>query len=76
MSAFVKTYENVLTSRPESGVALGTLNRPKAVQKRPTALNTELSVKPNVALCLLDADGEIGSIVMADSERRSPSNER
>ncbi|KAI0279506.1 hypothetical protein BGY98DRAFT_968518 [Russula aff. rugulosa BPL654] len=77
-SAFVKSYENILTSRPESGVALasGRINRPKAVQKRPTALDTELSVKPNVALRLLDADGEIGGIVMADSERRSPSNER
>ncbi|KAI9442646.1 ClpP/crotonase-like domain-containing protein [Lactarius indigo] len=59
MSVFSKQYENILTARPEPGVALVTLNRPKALN----ALNSAL------ALRLIDADKEIGAIVITGSER-------
>lgn len=65
MSAFKKAYENILASRPEPGVALVTLNRPKALNALNTALFTEL----NDALRLIDADREIGAIVITGSER-------
>jgi enoyl-CoA hydratase len=65
MSAFAKSYENILTSRPESGVALVTFNRPKALN----ALNTALLAELNDALRLIDADREIGAIVVTGSER-------
>jgi enoyl-CoA hydratase len=65
MSAFAKSYENILTSRPESGVALVTLNRPKALN----ALNTALFAELNDALRLIDSDREIGAIVITGSER-------
>jgi enoyl-CoA hydratase len=65
MSVFSKPYENILTSRPEPGVALVTLNRPKALNALNTALFTEL----NDALQLIDADREIGAIVITGSER-------
>src|SRR6266404_8942605 len=65
MSAFTKTYENILTSRPEPGVALVTLNRPKALN----ALNTALFAELNDALRLIDADRGIGAIVITGSER-------
>ena len=65
MSASNKYYENILTSRPEPGVALVTLNRPKALN----ALNTALFAELNEALHLIDADGEIGAIVITGSHR-------
>ena len=65
MSAFAKSYENIITSRPESGVALVTLNRPKALN----ALNTALFAELNDALRLIDADRGIGAIVITGSER-------
>jgi enoyl-CoA hydratase len=65
MSAFAKSYENILTSRPESSVALVTLNRPKALN----TLNTALFAELNDALHLIDADREIGAIVITGSER-------
>lgn len=65
MSAFAKSYENILTSRPESGVALVALNRPKALN----ALNTALFAELNDALRLIDADREIGAIVITGSEK-------
>jgi enoyl-CoA hydratase len=65
MSAFAKSYENILTSRPESGAALVTLNRPKALN----ALNTALLAELNDALRLIDADRDIGAIVITGSER-------
>ena len=65
MSVFSKPYENILTSRPEPGVALVTLNRPRALNALNTALFTEL----NEALKLIDADREIGAIVITGSER-------
>ena len=65
MSAFAKSYGNILTSRPEPGVALVTLNRPKALN----ALNIALFAELNDALRLIDADREIGAIVITGSER-------
>ena len=65
MSVFSKQYENILTSSPEPGVALVTLNRPKALNALNSALFTEL----NEALRLIDADREIGAIVITGSER-------
>jgi enoyl-CoA hydratase len=65
MSAFAKSYENILTSRPESGVALVTLNRPKALN----ALNVALFAELNDALRLIDADRGVGAIVVTGSER-------
>lgn len=65
MSVFSKQYENILTARPEPGVALVTLNRPKALN----ALNSALVAELNEALRLIDADREIGAIVLTGSER-------
>ena len=65
MSAFSKHYENILTASPEPGVALVTLNRPKALN----ALNSALFAELNEALRLIDADKEIGAIVITGSER-------
>lgn len=65
MSVFSKQYENILTARPEPGVALVTLNRPKALN----ALNSALFAELNDALRLIDADKEIGAIVLTGSER-------
>ncbi|KAH9033124.1 enoyl-CoA hydratase [Lactarius hengduanensis] len=65
MSVFNKQYENILTARPEPGVALVTLNRPKALN----ALNSALIAELNEALRLIDADKEVGAIVITGSER-------
>ncbi|KAI9510927.1 ClpP/crotonase-like domain-containing protein [Russula earlei] len=65
MSAFTAKYESILTSRPEPGVALVTLNRPKALN----ALNVALFRELNEALHLIDADKEIGAIVITGSEK-------
>lgn len=58
-------YENILTSRPEPGVGLITLNRPKALN----ALNTPLILELNQALGELDKDQEVGAIVLTGSEK-------
>jgi len=65
ISAFNTKYENILTSRPEPGVALVTLNRPKALN----ALNIALFGELKAALRLIDADKEIGAIVITGSEK-------
>ena len=65
MSVFSKQYENILTARPEPGVALVTLNRPKALN----ALNSALVAELNEALRLIDSEKEIGAIVITGSER-------
>jgi len=65
MSAFSKQYKNILTARPEPGVALVTLNRPKALN----ALNSALIAELHEALRLIDADKEVGAIVITGSER-------
>jgi len=65
MSAFKTKYENILTSCPEPGVALVTLNRPKALN----ALNIALFGELKAALRLIDADKEIGAVVITGSEK-------
>lgn len=65
MSVFSKQYENILTARPDPGVALVTLHRPKALN----AINSALVAELNEALRLIDADKEIGAIVLTGSEK-------
>ncbi|THH14799.1 hypothetical protein EW146_g5577 [Bondarzewia mesenterica] len=60
-----KQYEYILTSRPDPGVGLITLNRPKALN----ALSSPLFLELNEALAELDADDAIGAIVLTGSER-------
>jgi hypothetical protein len=64
-SAFDAKYENILTSRPASRVALVTLNRPKALN----ALNAALMQELNEALRAIDADEGIGAIVLTGSDK-------
>ena len=65
-SAFDAKYENILMSRPAPGVATVTLNRPKVLN----TLNAALFAELNKALRLIDADEDIGAIVITGSERR------
>lgn len=58
-------YTNILTSRPDPGVALVTLNRPKALN----ALSTPLMLELYDALGEFDKDPEIGAIVLTGSEK-------
>ncbi|KAF8637947.1 hypothetical protein AX16_010580 [Volvariella volvacea WC 439] len=58
-------YENILTSRPDTGVTLITLNRPKALN----ALSSPLFAELNKALEEADADQSVGAIVITGSEK-------
>jgi enoyl-CoA hydratase len=58
-------YANILTSRPDPGVALITLNRPKALN----ALNSALILELTKALGEFDQDPQIGAIVITGSEK-------
>jgi len=58
-------YANILTSRPDPGVALITLNRPKALN----ALNSALMLELTKALGEFDQDPQIGAIVITGSEK-------
>ncbi|KAH9911585.1 ClpP/crotonase-like domain-containing protein [Fomitopsis serialis] len=58
-------YEHILTSRPAAGVALITLNRPKALN----ALSTPLFVELNDAVAALDRDDDVRALVLTGSER-------
>jgi enoyl-CoA hydratase len=58
-------YVNILTSRPDPGVGLITLNRPKALN----ALNTPLMLELYHALTEFDKDPKIGAIVLTGSEK-------
>lgn len=58
-------YENVLVSRPETGVALITLNRPKALN----ALNAAHFKDIASALKQADEDASIGAMVITGSDR-------
>jgi enoyl-CoA hydratase len=58
-------YANILTSRPEPGVALITLNRPKALNALSSPLMNELSQ----ALKEFDRDPQVGAIVVTGSEK-------
>lgn len=58
-------YENVLVSRPEPGVALITLNRPKALN----ALNAAHFRDIASALKEADDDASVGAMVLTGSDR-------
>ncbi|OCH87173.1 enoyl-CoA hydratase [Obba rivulosa] len=58
-------YEYILTSRPADGVALITLNRPKALNALCTPLFDEL----NKALSDFDADDSVRAMVLTGSDR-------
>ncbi|KAJ8518045.1 hypothetical protein ONZ45_g4848 [Pleurotus djamor] len=58
-------YEHILTSKPEAGVSLITLNRPRALN----ALCSPLFVELNDAFKKADEDPEVGAIVLTGSER-------
>lgn len=58
-------YENVLVSRPKPGVALITLNRPKALN----ALNAAHFRDIASALKEADDDANVGAMVLTGSER-------
>jgi enoyl-CoA hydratase len=60
-----KQYANILTSRPDPGVGLVTLNRPKQLN----ALSTPLMLELDQALKEFDADPEIGAIVLTGSDK-------
>jgi hypothetical protein len=65
MATGVNQYENLLISRPDPGVELITLNRPKALN----ALNSALFVELNEALKKADEDASVGAIVITGSDR-------
>ena len=65
MTTGANQYENLLVSRPDPGVELITLNRPKALN----ALNSALFVELNEALKKADEDGNVGAIVITGSDR-------
>jgi enoyl-CoA hydratase len=58
-------YTHILTSRPETPVALITLNRPKALN----ALSSPLFLELNQALLDADADDAVGAVVLTGSEK-------
>ena len=59
------TYENILVEKQDTGVALVTLNRPKALNALCYALFEDL----NDAMKKLDSDPEVKAIVLTGSER-------
>jgi len=61
----ISQYEHILTSRPAEGVALITLNRPKALN----ALSTPLFVELNDAVAAFDRDDDVRALVLTGSER-------
>ena len=65
MTTGANQYENLLVSRPDPGVELITLNRPKALN----ALNSALFVELNEALKKADEDGNVGAIVITGSDK-------
>ncbi|THH29712.1 hypothetical protein EUX98_g4470 [Antrodiella citrinella] len=65
MSTTNKQYEYILVDRPAEGVALITLNRPKALN----ALSSPLFKELNEATAELDADDSVGALVLTGSER-------
>jgi len=60
-----KSYVNIVVSQPEAGVALFTLNRPKALN----ALNSALMRELNEAMAEADEDKEIKAMVVTGSEK-------
>ena len=64
-AAAAREYENIIVTRPGNGVGLITLNRPKALN----ALSSPLFEELNHATAELDADNEIGALIITGSER-------
>ena len=60
-----KQYEFIIATRPDPAVGLITFNRPKALN----ALSSPLFAELNEALAELDADDDIGAIVLTGSDR-------
>lgn len=58
-------YENILVSKPATGVTLITLNRPKALN----ALCTPLMIELNKALDEAQEDDEVGAVVLTGSKK-------
>lgn len=65
MSSEGPQYENILVSRPDPGVVLVQLNRPKALNALSSALFKEL----NEALSIADQDDSVGAMVLTGSEK-------
>ena len=65
MATGASQYENILISRPDPGVELITLNRPKALN----ALNSVLFVELCEALKNADEDANVGAIVITGSDK-------
>jgi len=65
MATGASQYENILISRPDPGVELITLNRPKALN----ALNSALFIELNEALKKADEDANVGTIVITGSDK-------
>ncbi|MCJ1384154.1 hypothetical protein MMC17_007270 [Xylographa soralifera] len=64
-SQSIPTYEYLVVSIPKPGVGLVTLNRPKALN----ALSSAVFVDLNDALRKLDADKDIGAMVITGNEK-------
>lgn len=65
MATSSSQYNNLLISRPDPGVELITLNRPKALN----ALNSALFIELNEALKKADEDANVGAIVITGSDK-------
>jgi enoyl-CoA hydratase len=65
MATSASQYENLLISRPDPGVELITLNRPKALN----ALNSALFAELNEALKKADEDVNVGAVVITGSDK-------
>lgn len=65
MATGANQYQNLLISRPDPGVELITLNRPKALN----ALNSALVIELNEALKKADEDANVGAIVITGSDK-------
>ncbi|CAL1709487.1 unnamed protein product [Somion occarium] len=65
MSIATKEYEYLIVSKPVKGVGLITLNRPKALN----ALSSPLFIELNQAAAELDADHDVGALVLTGGER-------
>ncbi|KZT01307.1 enoyl-CoA hydratase [Laetiporus sulphureus 93-53] len=64
-STEIPQYQNILTSQPADGVALITLNRPKALN----ALSSPLFEELNDALKRFDSDNNVRALVLTGSEK-------
>ena len=64
-------YENIIVEIKETGVALITLNRPKAMNALCDALTSEMAE----ALDAIEADDAIGCIVLTGSEKAFAASE-